>query len=62
MHNLFLVKGMWLSIEVLGQLIQLKISLNILKGKTEVTYGLLIPSEGLYWAPHYCYSVKSGFL
>lgn len=40
MHNLFLVKDMWPSIEVLGQLIQLKISLDILKKKTGVTYGL----------------------
>lgn len=37
MHNLFLVKDMWPNIEVLGQLIQLKISLNILKEKTVVT-------------------------
>lgn len=40
MHNLFLVKDMWPSIEVLGQLIQSKISLDILKKKTVVTYGL----------------------
>lgn len=40
MHKLFLVKDMWPNIEVLGQLIQLKISLNILKEKTVVTYGL----------------------
>lgn len=40
MHNLFLVKDMWPNIEGLGQLIQLKISLNILKEKTVVTYGL----------------------
>lgn len=37
MHNLFLVKDMWPGIEVLGQLIQLKISLDILKGKSVVT-------------------------
>lgn len=36
-HNLFLVKDMWPNIEVLGQPIQLKISLDILKEKTVVT-------------------------
>jgi len=40
MHNLFLVQDMWPSIEVLGQLIRLQISLNVLKEKTVVTYGL----------------------
>jgi len=35
--NLFLVEDMWPKIEVLGQQIQLKISLSILKEKTVVT-------------------------
>lgn len=40
MHNLFLVKDTLPNIEVLGQLIQLQISLNILKEKAVVSYGL----------------------